>query len=171
MGDLEFIGFLFPGFHEGAKLKMGLGPVIVGPTATNRTAGQGQWQVGLSAIVIYTKIPKLILGVIEDNPITVTGERSRPGVNAMTLEPIIVKVLPKDYFLRSDPYWIFNWKQHGSATIPLNLALGKLIKIHGQEVNTYIQPEFLARRPPYPGNNPPKFTLRIAVHLLYPKGF
>ena len=78
---------------------MGVGPVIVAPSATNHYAGQGQWQVGPSAIVIYTKIPKLILGVIEDNPISVGGERSRPGVNAMTLEPLVVKELPRDYFL------------------------------------------------------------------------
>lgn len=32
-----------------------------GRTAINRYAGQGQWQVGPSAIVIYTGIPKLIL--------------------------------------------------------------------------------------------------------------
>ncbi len=169
LGDLQFIDFLFPGYHEGGKLKMGIGPVIVAPSATDRYAGQGQWQAGPAAIVIYTKIPKLILGAIEDNPITVTGERSRPGVDAMTLEPLIVKELPRNYFLRFDPYWVFDWKQHGSATIPLNLALGRLIKIHGQLINTYIEPEFLARRPPYPGNNPPRFTLRLAVHLLYPK--
>ena len=99
LGDLQFIDFLFPGYHEGGKIKVGVGPVIVAPSATNHYAGQGQWQVGPSAIVIYTKIPKLILGVIEDNPISVGGERSRPGVNAMTLEPLVVKELPRDYFL------------------------------------------------------------------------
>lgn len=169
LGDLQFIDFLFPGYHEGGKLKMGIGPVIVVPSATNRYAGQGQWQVGPAAIVIYTKIPKLILGAIEDNPISVGGEHSRPGVNASTLEPLVVKELPRDYFLRFDPYWVFDWEQHGSATMPLNLGFGRLIRLHGQAINAYIQPEFLARRPPYPGDNPPKFTLRIAIHLLYPK--
>ena len=169
VGDVQFIDWLFPGYHEGGKLKIGIGPVIVAPSATNRYAGQGQWQVGPSAIVIFTGIPKLILGAVEDNPISVGGERSRPGVNASTLEPLIVKELPHDYFLRFDPYWVFDAEQHGSATIPLNLGFGKLIKLHGQFINAYIQPEFLARRPPYPGNNPPKFTLRIAFHLLYPK--
>lgn len=90
-------------------------------------------------------------------------------MNASTLEPLIVKELPRGYFLRFDPYWVFHAEQHGSATITLNLAFGKLIKLHGQFINAYIQPEFLARRPPYPGDNPPKFTLRIAFHLLYPR--
>ncbi len=169
LGDVQFIDWLFPGYHEGGKLKIGIGPVIVAPSATNRYAGQGQWQVGPSAIVIYTGIPKLILGAVEDNPISIGGERSRSRVNASTLEPLIVKELPRGYFLRFDPYLVFDAEQHGSATIPLNLGFGKLIKLHGQLINAYIQPEFLARRPPYPGNNPPKFTLRIAFHLLYPK--
>ena len=102
LGDLQFIDFFFPGYHEGGKLKMGIGPVIVAPSATDRYAGLGQWQVGPAAIVIYTKFPKLILGTIEDNPISVGGEHSRPGVNAMTLEPLVVKELPRDYFLRFD---------------------------------------------------------------------
>ena len=101
-GGPQFIDFFFPGYHEGGKLKMGIGPVIVAPSATDRYAGLGQWQVGPAAIVIYTKFPKLILGTIEDNPISVGGEHSRPGVNAMTLEPLVVKELPRDYFLRFD---------------------------------------------------------------------
>lgn len=169
LGDSQFIYWSFPGYHEGSKIKIGIGPVIVAPSATNRYAGQGQWQVGPSSIVIYTGIPKLILGVIEDNPITVTGERTRPGQNASTLEPLVVKVLPKDYFLRFDPYWVFDWKEHGSATLPINLGFGRTIKLGNQQVNTYIQPEYLARQPPYPGVHPPRFTLRLAFHLLYPK--
>ena len=169
LGDSQFIYWLFPGYHEGSKIKIGVGPVIVAPSATNRYAGQGQWQVGPSSILIYTGIPKLVLGVIEDNPITVTGERTRQGQNSSTLQPLVVKVLPKDYFLRFDPYWIFDWKEHGSATLPINVGFGRTIKLGKQQINTYIQPEYLARKPPYPGFNPPRFTLRLTFHLLYPK--
>ena len=169
IGDSQFIDWFFPGYHEGSKIKIGIGPVIVAPSATNRYAGQGQWQVGPSSIVIYTGVPRVVLGVIEDNPITVTGERTRPGQNTSTLQPFVVKVLPRNYFLRFDPYWEFDWKEHGSATLPVNLGFGRTIKIRNQQVNTYIQPEYLARRPPHPGFNPPRFTLRLTFYLLYPK--
>ncbi len=169
LGDIQLIDWYFPGQGPKVKTKIGIGPVFVAPTATNIGAGQGQWQAGPSTILIYSGIKKLILGAITDNPISIGGERSRQGVNALTLEPLIIKPLPNRYFARFDPYWVFDWKEHGTATIPLNLALGRLVNIHGQLVNVYIEPEFLARRPPYPGYNPPRFTLRLAFHLLFPK--
>ena len=161
------IAEFFPGYHH-QKIKAGFGPVIVGPSATNRYAGNGQWQVGPSLVAVYTGVPKLILGAILSNPITVTGERSRPGVNSLTLEPLVTVILPKNYFLRFDPYWNFNWKEHGSATLPLLLGIGRLVKIGGQSMNLYVEPEFLARRPPYPGNNPSRITIKFNLSLLYP---
>jgi hypothetical protein len=106
---------------------------------------------------------------LHDNLITVTGERKRSGVNTLTLEPIVVKSFGKGYFLRFDPYWSFDWKEHGSAIIPLNLAIGRLITIQGRLINAYIEPEFLARNEPYAEIHPPRVTLRFAMALFFPK--
>jgi hypothetical protein len=169
LGDIQLIAFGFPGYHPGSRFKIGVGPVIVAPSATNRYAGQGQWQVGPSAIFVFTGVKNLVVGVIVDNPITVTGERSRPGINAATIEPLIVKTLSKGYFFRFDPYWSFDWKEHGSAVLPLNLGFGRLLTIHGQLINAYIQPEFLARNESYAGSHPPRVTLRFNLALVYKK--
>jgi hypothetical protein len=169
LGDIQLLTIFFPGWHSSSHIKAGFGPVIVGPSATNRDAGQGQWQVGPDALFIFTGVKKLVLGAIVDNPITVTGERNRPGINALTLEPLVIKTWGKGYFVRFDPYWNFDWKEHGSATIPLNLGFGRLLKIRGQLVNAYIQPEFLGRNEASPESHPPRATLRFAVALIYPK--
>lgn len=169
LGDIQLIAFGFPGYHPGSRFKVGIGPVIVAPSATNRFAGQGQWQVGPSVVFIFTGVKNLVAGVITDNPITVTGERSRAGINAATIEPLIVKTFGKGYFFRFDPYWSFNWKEHGSAVLPMNLAFGRLLAIHGQMINAYIQPEFLARNEPYTGSYPPRVTLRFNVALVSKK--
>ena len=168
IGDTQFIALAFPGHHASDRLEWGIGPVIILPSATNRYAGQGQWQVGPSAVLICTRVPKLLLGVIADNPITVTGERSRAGVNALTLEPLIVGSLPNRFFIRIDPYFQFDWKHHGSAALPVNFGFGRLISIHKQLINAYVQPEFLTRKEEVPGINPPRFTLRLAAHLILP---
>jgi hypothetical protein len=169
LGDIQLLAVVFPGWHPTARFKVGIGSVIVAPSATNRYAGQGQWQVGPAAVFIFTGVKHLVLGAIADNPITVTGERSRPGVNALTLEPLVIKTWGKGYFVRFDPYCSFNWKEHGSAILPINLGVGRLLKIRGQLVNAYIQPEFLARNEPYAGIHPPRVTLRFAMALIYPK--
>ena len=41
LGDTTLISEFFPGYHH-QKIKVGFGPVIVGPSATNRYAGNGQ---------------------------------------------------------------------------------------------------------------------------------
>ena len=167
LGDLAFVDLFFPGYHH-QKIKAGFGPVLGGPSATNRYAGAGQWTVGPAVVVVYTGIKGLILGGLVTNPISVAGERSRPSVNDMTFEPLVTKILPKSYFIRFDPYWSFNWQQHGSATIPILLGLGRLVNFHGQAMNLYVEPEVLARRPPYPGNNPSHVTIKFNISLIAP---
>ena len=44
LGDTTLVAEFFPGYHH-QNIKAGFGPVIVGPSATNRYAGNGQWQV------------------------------------------------------------------------------------------------------------------------------
>jgi hypothetical protein len=169
LGDVQLLTVFFPGWHPGDVIKIGAGAVIEAPSATNRYAGQGKWQVGPDAVVIFTGVKNLVLGAILDNPIAVGGERNRPDVNALTLEPLVIKTFGKGYFFRFDPYWNFDWKKHGSATLPLNLGFGRLLKIRGQLVNAYIQPEFLARNEASPASHPPRVTLRFAMALVYPK--
>ena len=171
LGDTAYETFFLPniwGVKE-AKLKLGLGPYIVAPSATNRYAGQGQWQVGPAAIVLDSHFKGLLLGVIEEDAITVSGEHARPGSNIMLIQPLIVKSFPNKTYFRFDPTWSFNFKEHGTGTIPLNLGFGRVMKLGPQEFSAYIQPEFLARRP-YPDTAAiPRVTLRFSVTLLYPK--
>ncbi len=167
LGDFSLITLFFPGYHS-QKTKIGLGPVIDGPSATNRYAGTGQWQLGPAFIVVYTGIKGLILGGLISNPISVTGQRSRPGVNNLTVEPLITKILPRSYFLRFDPYWNFNWQEHGSATLPILLGFGRLVHLGDQAMNLYVEPEVLARRPRYPDNNPARITIKFNLSLIAP---
>ncbi len=172
LGDIQLDTFFFPGFlsNKGAKLKIGLGPLVTAPTATSRYTGQGQWQVGTSSVVLYAGVNRLLLGIIETNAITVSGVRARPSSNVVTIQPLIVKTFADKLYLRFDPFWDFNVKEHGTATIPLNLGFGRVSKLGGQEFSAYIQPEFLVRRSPYVIDSaPPRFTFRFAVTLLYPK--
>lgn len=167
LGDLQVIVVVFPGWQPASHFKIGVGPVAVAPTATNRYAGQGQWQVGPTALIIYTGVKRLVLGAIADNPISVGGEHGRAGVNALTLEPLVVKTFKDSYFVRFDPYGSFDWQHAGTAVLPLNLGFGRLLHVRGQLVNAYIQPEGLVTSASYGNVHPPRFTLRFAAALLY----
>jgi hypothetical protein len=71
--------------------------------------------------------------------------------------------------IREDPILNFEWRQHGTATVPVNFGFGRVFKIGLRPINAYVQPEWTVRRPPYAGYIEPRFTLRFAINLLYPK--
>ncbi len=151
------------------KLKLGLGPVFIAPSATNRFAGQGKWQLGPSAVTIFTGVPRMVIGALIENPISFAGESSRADTNAMSLQPIIVKTLANGYYVRFDPTMSFDWERGGAGTVPVNLGLGRLFKVRAQAVSAYLEPEWTVHRPAYPGATSPKFTVRLSVTLLYPE--
>lgn len=166
IGDISAIDEFF--VIDRATLRVGVGPAIVLPTATNKYAGQGKWQAGPTAVAIYTGVNRLLLGVLAYNPISFTGERGRANVNATYLQPIIVKSLPHEWFIREDPILVLDWREHGTAVVPVNLGVGRVLKIGQRPINAYVQAEWTVRRPPYPNYDPPRFTLKLVFNLLYP---
>src|ERR1700747_2511713 len=51
-------------------LLIGVGPSLVFPIATSKSACQGAWQAGPALGVVYTRVPGLLLGFIAQNPIS-----------------------------------------------------------------------------------------------------
>jgi hypothetical protein len=168
LGDLSFVSLAFP-FDVPFHGKFGIGATLTLPTATSSLLGQGKWQLGPSSLVVYTGIKSLVLGALVVNPISFAGESRRRDVNAMQLQPLIVKTFRGGYFVRTDPILNFDWQRGGAATIPVNLAFGKVLKIGSRPVSAYIQPEWTVHHPTFPGSVTPKFTIRLSFTLLYPE--
>ena len=167
LGDILFVSVGL--YAVTPKLKLGAGPIIIVPSATNRFAGTGKWQLGPSAVAIFTGLQGMVIGALIENPISFAGESSRADTDAMSLQPILVKTLAKTYYVRFDPTMSFDWKRGGAGTVPVNLGVGKLFKVRTQAINAYLQPEWTVHRPAYAGAASPKFTLRLSVTLLFPE--
>lgn len=82
-GDMQLFDLAvipWPGKESG--LQMGVGPVFVFPTASDRLAGQGAWQVGPAFGLIYKGFPEWLLGcLIRFRP------RSRSPTRPVTARP------------------------------------------------------------------------------------
>jgi hypothetical protein len=166
-GDLSFTSLFFP-FNGPPHTKIGIGEALALPTASSSLLGQGKWQLGPAALVIYTGVRSLVVGALVQNPISFAGESRRRDVNAMALQPLIVKTFRGGYFVRTDPTLNFDWERGGAATIPVNLGFGKVIRIGSRPVNAYVQPEWTVHHPTFPGSVAPKFTIRLSFTFLYP---
>ncbi len=96
-GDMQLFDLAvlpWPGRESG--LLMGVGPVFVFPTATEKAAGQGAWQAGPAFGAIYKGIPPLIMGCLIQNPISFAyTSPDRQPVNTLLFQPIVALYLGK----------------------------------------------------------------------------
>jgi hypothetical protein len=110
-------------------LLVGVGPTLVFPTATSRSAGQGAWQAGPALGVIYGGIPGLIVGFIAQNPISFAyTSPNRAPQNTLLIQPVLAWHLWGKWYLRSaEATWAMGWHRHSPTMLPLSLGIGRTL--------------------------------------------
>jgi hypothetical protein len=149
-------------------LMMGVGPVFVFPTATDESAGQGAWQVGPAFGAIYKGIPGLLLGVLLQNPISFAYTSGDRPVNALLVQPILLKHLWRGLYVKSaDATWGFGWHDGAPTTLPLSLGVGYVIPREGSApLNVFVAGEWMAHRHDAPVA--PQTTVRFGLTVALP---
>ena len=170
-GDMQLFDLAvlpWPGRKTG--LMMGIGPAFVFPTATDKSAGQGAWQVGPAFGTIYKGIPWLLMGGLIQNPISFAYTSSdRQAVNTLFVQPVLLLNVSGGWYVKSaDSTWSFDW-HHGSATtVPLSFGIGRVIVREGYPpVNFFVSGEWMA----YRRNAPvaPQTTINFGVTMAFPQ--
>ena len=100
-GDMQLFDLaVLPWPDRESGLLMGVGPLFVFPTATDKLAGQGAWQVGPAFGAIYKGISPLIMGCLIQNPISFAyTSPDRQPLNTLLVQPILA-ALPRARLLR-----------------------------------------------------------------------
>jgi len=160
VGDLRFLDIAV--MDAGHQILWGVGPTFVFPTASQRTTGQGKWQVGPAAAVAYPPA-RWLVGVLAQNPISFAGEATRANVNTLLLQPFLTYQFDHGWFLRSQPQLVFNWKT-GKQVLPLDLGAGRVFSLAGQQLNCFVE-GFWNVTHDGPG---PSYGITVGVSLLYP---
>jgi hypothetical protein len=170
-GDVQLFDLLvlpWPGRESG--LMMGVGPVFVFPTATDRVAGLRAWQVGPAFGTIYKGIPGVLLGCLIQNPISF-AYTSRPHQPASTLsfQPILLRYLGRGFYVKSaDATWMRDWRDDSATTLPLSLGLGYVILRDGRPpLNFFVSGEWMAYRHDAPVA--PQTTVRFGLTVAFPE--
>jgi hypothetical protein len=110
-------------------LLVGIGPTFVFPTATSRGAGQGAWQAGPALGMMYTGVPRLLIGFVAQNPISFAySSADRVPQNTLEFQPILALHLWGKWYLRSaEADWIIGWHRHSPTMLPLSLGVGRTL--------------------------------------------
>jgi hypothetical protein len=160
-GDLRFVDLGIA--VERKHFLLGVGPVFVMPTASDREFGQGKWQIG-PAGGVATFSDRWLAGVLVQNPMSVGGDQTYRRVNSMLLQPFVSYQIGKGWFVRSQPQLYFDWETKGRI-YPIDLGVGKTFKIGPQLISCYIQPFWNICAD---GMKAPRNGVTVGVTFLYP---
>jgi hypothetical protein len=170
-GDMQLFDLAvipWPGKETG--LQMGIGPVFVFPTASDRLAGQGAWQVGPAFGMIYKGFPGWLLGCLIQDPISFayTSSGRRP-VGLLTVQPVVLRHLWRGLYAKSgDATWAVDWRNGSSTVVPLSFGLGYVLVRAGQSpINFFVSGEWMAYRHDAPVA--PQTTVQFGITVAFPQ--
>ena len=158
----------WPGRETG--LLMGFGPVFVFPTASNKLAGQGAWQVGPAFGAVYKGLPAFILGALIQNPVSfayTSGDRM--ASNTFLVQPILLAYLGRGFYAKTaDATWAVGWHRGTATTLPLSFGVGYvLLREDAPPINLFVTGEWMAYRQFAPVA--PQTTVRFGLTIAFPQ--
>ena len=170
-GDMQLFDlFVLPWPSRKSGLHIGFGPVFVFPTATDKLAGQGAWQVGPAFGMIYKGIPGVLLGGLIQNPISFAyTSDDRPPVHMLAIQPILLVNLWRGLYVKSaDASWVIGWHDGTARTFPLSFGIGYvLLREYAPPLNLFVSGEWMVHRENAP--IAPRTTVRFGVTIAFPQ--
>lgn len=170
-GDMELFDLgVLPWPSRETGLLIGVGPTLVFPTATSRSAGQGAWQAGPAFGAVYKGIPWLVVGFILQNPISFAYTSPvRPPQSTIEFQPVMAMHLWEGWYLRSaEATWVSGWRRHSPTELPLSLGIGDVIVRRGMPpLNFFVTGQWMVYRQFAP--IAPQTTVNFGVTVAFPQ--
>lgn len=170
-GDMPLFDlFVLPGSGRETGFYWAAGPLFIFPTATDKRAGQGAWQVGPAFGTIYKGVPGFIFGCLIQNPISFAyTSPDRAPVSTFLFQPIVAAYLGHGFYVKSaDSTWSVNWHQGTSTILPLSLGLGYVFLHEGwNPLNFFVSGEWTAYRQFAPAA--PQTAVRFGLTVAFPE--
>jgi hypothetical protein len=160
LGDFNmFVAYLLV---SDASTTLGLGPLLVAPTATDDALGQGKWQAG-AALVAFKATKVVQVGGLLTWQGSFAGDSDRPSTSILATQPFAVWQLGKGTYLRSTGVWNFDLKS-GDYSVPIGFGIGHVVKAGGIVYNIFFEPQFTIL---HDGAGEPKIQLFAGLNLQF----
>lgn len=162
LGDTTLMDiFILPKHGE---ITFGAGPILVIPTASDKTLGSGKWQVGGAGVIVAPQHWGLFAGLITYQN-SFAGDGDREDVRVLTAQPIVNLNLKDGWYLRSSATWNFNLANNKSY-VPVGLGVGKVFEFDkGITMNAFIEPQYTVW---HQGEGAPRLQIFAGVNFQFP---
>lgn len=164
LGDFNiFTAYLFVATPTAS---VGVGPLLVAPTATKDELGQGKWQAGAAAIAFIAANPVVQFGGLLTWQASIAGDSDRASTSTLAAQPFAMWQLGGGTYLRTTGIWTFNLKS-GDYVVPIGVGIGHVVKSKKVIYNIFLEPQFSIL---HEGSGQPKVQFFAGINLQFPKG-
>jgi hypothetical protein len=142
---------------------IGIGPLLVAPTASDDALGSGKWQAGAAAVAFAVPSPVIQLGGLVTWQASFAGDDDRADTSSLVAQPFGFWQLGGGTYLRTAPIWFFNLK-NGDYNVPFGLGIGKVLKTERVVYNIFIEPQFTVL---HSGVGQPAFQIFTGLNMQF----
>ena len=168
-GDFQLFDLAVLPIDPSSGLYVGVGPLMIFPTATDERAGQGAWQAGPALGAVYKGLPGFIFGALVQNPISFAyTSGDRPATSTLIVQPIALAYLGNGFYVKSaDASWTMGWHAGTATILPISLGLGWVhVREGAPPINLFVTGEWTAYR--QLADVAPQTTVRFGVTVAFP---
>ncbi|MGA9271588.1 MAG: hypothetical protein WBV45_13285 [Lutimonas sp.] len=139
LGDIN--AFLSYNFVSESNKTIGVGPLLVAPTASETVLGTGKWQAGLAFVAFIANSPTFQFGSLITWQASFAGDSDRNDTNLGAFQPFYFWQLGKGTYIRGAPIWVFDFENE-TFHVPIALGIGKVVKVDRTVFNLFIEPQY-----------------------------
>src|SRR5262245_24057477 len=124
VGDLTWLTLFLLGSSK-TWGTLGMGPVLVFPTASHTEMGNGKYQAGPALGYVNKAVRGWHFALLLQQYFSYAGNPQRSRINQLTLQPFVTKLLPNSWYVETQPIITLDFVK-GTSSVPVNLVVGKL---------------------------------------------
>lgn len=144
-----------------ANAKMGIGPLVILPTATSPALGERKWQAGAQGVVSAPYDWGLAAALVAYQQAFDSSARS------LTVQPFLFYNLTDGFYLRSSGITTLDFARQ-TAVVPVGLGLGRVkLLADGNVLNMYLEPQYSVVQS---GVGQPSFQVFAGFNIQFPPG-
>ena len=126
---------------SGASTDIGVGPMLIVPTATDDALGSGRWQVGAAAVAIHPLSGGSLVGGLITYQTDFAGDSSRAGTSLMAVQPVVTASMGGGYYFRSTAIAALDF-ENSRYLVPIGMGIGRVFRVGSVITNAFIEPQF-----------------------------
>jgi hypothetical protein len=135
------------------------------PTATNSLLGGKKWGAGPAAVGLAMRGPWTV-GMLANHIWSFAGDDARQDISNTFVQPFVAYTWPSAWTVSVQSESSYNWKSE-QWSVPINLALSKLVKIGGKlPVSLQAGVGYWADSP---DSGPKGFRFRLQANIVLPR--